>query len=115
MASRRHFSFFWMPYSDSAETLFLESPGGVDLSDHGFIKRYDERDADAVPTVETDLAAGAFRRRIDRPYRIYPDPPFQGEIVQRELEYMVRPSTARRHSWHSGHWSSTADRGTTSR
>jgi FAD-linked oxidoreductase len=89
MASRRHFSFFWMPYSDSAEALFLESPDGVDLADHGFIKRYDERDADATPAVETDLAAGAFRRRMDRPYRIYPDPPFQGEIVQRELEYMV--------------------------
>jgi FAD-linked oxidoreductase len=89
MASRRHFSFFWMPYSDSAETLFLESPDGIDLADHGFIKRYDERDPDAALAVETDLAAGAFRRRIDRPYRIYPDPPFQGEIVQRELEYMV--------------------------
>jgi len=89
MAGRRHFSFFWMPYSDSAEMLFLESPDGLDLADHGFIKRYDERPADAVPALETGRGTRALRRRIDRPYRIYPDPPFQGEIVHRELEYMV--------------------------
>ena len=89
MAARRHFSFFYMPYSDSAEMLFLESPGGMDLADHGFVKRYDERDADAAPGTGTDLPPGAFRRRTDRPYRIYPDPPFEGEVVHRELEYMV--------------------------
>jgi FAD/FMN-containing dehydrogenase len=89
MAARRHFSFFYLPYSDSAETLFLESPGGMDLADHGFVKRYDERDAGTPPGEGADLPPGAFRRRTDRPYRIYPDPPFEGEIVHRELEYMV--------------------------
>ena len=28
-------------------------------------------------------------RRVDRPYRIYPDPNFEGVIVNRELEYFV--------------------------
>jgi D-arabinono-1,4-lactone oxidase len=89
MASHRHFSFFWLPFSNSAEMIFLESPDGADLADHGFIKRYDERDADAGPTVKTSLAARGYRRRIDRPYRIYPDPLYEGDIVHRELEYMV--------------------------
>lgn len=89
MAARRHFSFFYLPFSDSAEMLFLESPGGMDLADHGFVKRYDERDQDARPGTGTDQPPGAFRRRTGRPYRIYPDPPFEGEIVHRELEYMV--------------------------
>jgi FAD-linked oxidoreductase len=102
MAGRRHFSFFWMPYAASAELLFLSAPDGTDLADHGFVKRYDmvgaasvaessDRDpsgADVGRDAEPH-APGAFRRRVDRPYRIYPDPPFDGEIVHRELEYMV--------------------------
>ncbi len=90
MASRRHFSFFWLPYSDSAETLFLESTGGMDLADHGFVKRYDERDAGCRAAVEhrtcrrgrsaggLTVRTGSTRTRL-----------FEGEIVQRELEYMV--------------------------
>ena len=62
----------------------------MDLADHGFVKRYDERDAGRRRRASArDLPPGAFRRRTDRPYRIYPDPPFEGEIVHRELEYMV--------------------------
>jgi hypothetical protein len=49
------------------------------------VKLYDELPASSLD--DGGSAAGA--DRLDRPYRIYPDPDFEGEIVGRELEYMV--------------------------
>jgi FAD/FMN-containing dehydrogenase len=83
MSTRRHFSFFWMPAADSPDRLFMEYPEGLDMTDRARVKLYDEMPASSLP----GEAPGA--GRLDRPYRIYPDPDFQGEIVMRELEYMV--------------------------
>jgi hypothetical protein len=87
MRDRRHFSFFWMPSAESADLLFMETPAGMDMADHALVKRYDELPADAADAPEAHRRNGT--RRIDRPYRIYPDPDLVGEIVTRELEYMV--------------------------
>lgn len=83
MAQRRHFSFFWMPFADSPDTLFMDYPEGMDMGDKAMVKLYDELPLDALDT------GPAGYTRLDRPYRIYPDPDFQGEIVNRELEYFV--------------------------
>lgn len=88
-ANRRHFSFFWMPASDSPDRLFMEYPDGMDMADHSRVKLYDELPAEVLDgDVEAMIRAEGFTR-LDRPYRIYPDPDFQGEIMMRELEYMV--------------------------
>ena len=87
MANRRHFSFFWMPYDDSPDELFMEYPEGMHMADHALVKLYDERDA---AEIDQDRTPGnEHYSRLDRPYRIYPDPDFEGVIVMRELEYMV--------------------------
>jgi FAD/FMN-containing dehydrogenase len=85
MSNRRHFSFFWMPAADSPDRLFMEYPDGLDMTDWARVKLYDELPASSLD--DRGSAAGA--DRLDRPYRIYPDPDFQGEITMRELEYMV--------------------------
>jgi hypothetical protein len=85
MSSRRHFSFFWMPSADSPDRLFMEYPDGLDMTDRARVKLYDEMPASSLD--DSAVPPGVGRR--DRPYRIYPDPDFQGEIVMRELEYMV--------------------------
>jgi hypothetical protein len=85
MSSRRHFSFFWMPAADSPDRLFMEYPDGLDMTDWSRVKLYDEMPASSLDGGTTPPEQG----RLDRPYRIYPDPDFQGEIVMRELEYMV--------------------------
>jgi len=85
MSHRRHFSFFWMPAADSPDRLFMEYPDGLDMTDWSRVKLYDELPASSLD--DGGSAAGA--DRLDRPYRIYPDPDFEGEIVGRELEYMV--------------------------
>jgi hypothetical protein len=85
MSNRRHFSFFWMPAADSPDRLFMEYPDGLDMTDWSRVKLYDELPASSLD--DGGSAAGA--DRLDRPYRIYPDPDFEGEIVGRELEYMV--------------------------
>ena len=85
MSNRHHFSFFWMPAADSPDRLFMEYPDGLDMTDWARVKLYDELPASSL--AERGSAAGA--DRFDRPYRIYPDPDFQGEITMRELEYMV--------------------------
>jgi FAD/FMN-containing dehydrogenase len=84
MAHRRHFSFFWMPYDDSPRSLFMDWPAPVGPGDSALVKLYDE-----VPRVSLGSAPDPKFRRVDRPYRIYPDPDFEGTIVNRELEYMV--------------------------
>jgi FAD/FMN-containing dehydrogenase len=86
MASRRHFSFFWMPAADSPDRLFMEYPDGLDMTDWSRVKLYDELPASVLDDTGHGLAGAD---RLDRPYRIYPDPDFEGEIVMRELEYMV--------------------------
>lgn len=86
MANRRHFSFFWMPYSDSPDELFMDYPEGMDMADHALVKLYDEAPASAID--ESGAKPDEYDR-VDRPYRIYPDPDFEGTIVMRELEYMV--------------------------
>ena len=85
MSSRRHFSLFWMPAADSPDRLFMEYPDGLDMTDWSRVKLYDEMPASSL----SDGTAPPEQGRLDRPYRIYPDPDFQGEIVMRELEYMV--------------------------
>lgn len=85
MTSRRHFSFFWMPSADSPDRLFMEYPDGLDMTDWARVKLYDERPASSLDS-DADTAG---QGRLDRPYRIYPDPDLVGEIVMRELEYMV--------------------------
>jgi FAD-linked oxidoreductase len=87
-ANRRHFSFFWMPYSDSPDSLFMDHPEGVDMADRAMVKLYDERPLADLDAPAAARAAGGYDR-LDRPYRIYPDPDFEGEIVNRELEYFV--------------------------
>jgi FAD/FMN-containing dehydrogenase len=85
MSNRRHFSFFWMPAADSPDRLFMDYPDGLDMTDWARVKLYDELPASSAD--ERGSAPGV--DRLDRPYRIYPDPDFQGEIAMRELEYMV--------------------------
>jgi FAD/FMN-containing dehydrogenase len=85
MSTRRHFSLFWMPAADSPDRLFMEYPDGLDMTDWSRVKLYDEMPASSLAGGTTPPEQG----RLDRPYRIYPDPDFQGEIVMRELEYMV--------------------------
>jgi FAD/FMN-containing dehydrogenase len=87
MRDRRHFSFFWMPYSNSPESLFMTTPPGMDMADRALVKLYDELPRDVLDEPAPALRLDA--TRVDRPYRIYPDPDFEGEIVNRELEYMV--------------------------
>jgi FAD-linked oxidoreductase len=87
MSSRRHFSFFWMPAADSPDRLFMDYPDGLDMTDRSRVKLYDELPATSLDERGSVHAVRA--DRVDRPYRIYPDPDFQGEIVMRELEYMV--------------------------
>lgn len=85
MNEHRHFSFFWMPYEDSPELLFLDTPDGLSMGDRAMVKIYDQLD---IEEIDQNEAHGEHGRR-DRPYRIYPDPDFEGEPVNRELEYMV--------------------------
>jgi len=85
MSTRRHFSLFWMPAAGSPDRLFMEYPDGLDMTDWSRVKLYDEMPASSLADGTTSPEQG----RLDRPYRIYPDPDFQGEIVMRELEYMV--------------------------
>lgn len=87
MSGRRHFSFFWMPAADSPDRLFMAYPDGLDMTDWSRVKLYDELPASSLDNDGRAMPAGT--NRLDRPYRIYPDPDFQGEIVMRELEYMV--------------------------
>jgi FAD/FMN-containing dehydrogenase len=84
MANRRHFSFFWMPYAGSPGSLFMDWPSPVGPGDCALVKLYDE-----VPRVSLSTVPDPAYRRVDRPYRIYPDPDFEGVIVNRELEYFV--------------------------
>ena len=70
MSHRRHFSFFWMPAADSPDRLFMEYPDGLDMTDWSRVKLYDELPASSLD--DGGSAAGA--DRLDRPYRIYPDP-----------------------------------------
>lgn len=92
MSSRRHFSFFWMPSADSPGRLFMAYPDRQDMTDWARVKLYDEMPASSLNDKDRAVPAGI--DRLDRPYRIYPDPDFQGEIVMRELEYRRRsPST----------------------
>jgi FAD/FMN-containing dehydrogenase len=84
MASRRHFSFFWMPHADSPASLFMDWPTALTPGDSALVKLYDE-----VPFAALNQPADPYYCRVDRPYRIYPDPDFEGPIVNRELEYMV--------------------------
>jgi FAD/FMN-containing dehydrogenase len=74
-----------MPAADSPDRLFMEYPDGLDMTDWSRVKLYDEMPASSL----ADGTAPPEQGRLDRPYRIYPDPDFQGEIVMRELEYMV--------------------------
>jgi hypothetical protein len=90
-ASRRHFSFFWMPASDSPATVFLQHPPGLDMADRGVVKLYDE----VKPSEITATLARGMHERVDRAYRVYPDPDFEGPIVSRELEYMVPAAKGR--------------------
>jgi FAD/FMN-containing dehydrogenase len=85
MAHRRHFSFFWMPYDGSPGSLFMDWPAAVGPGDCALVKLYDE-----VPQSSLSSTPDPGYRRVDRPYRIYPDPDFEGVIVNRELEYFVR-------------------------
>ena len=88
MADRRHFSFFWMPYSDSPDSLFMDYPVGMDMADCAMVKLYDELPTSALNPANHPTASAGYTR-LDRPYRIYPDPDFEGVIVNRELEYFV--------------------------
>ncbi len=89
-ANRRHFSFFWMPAADSPDRLFMEYPEGMNMADRSRVKLYDEMPAEVLDDSGlTQLISERGFTRLDRPYRIYPDPDFQGEIQMRELEYMV--------------------------
>ena len=85
MAHRRHFSFFWMPYDGSPRSLFMDWPATVGPGDCALVKLYDE-----VPRESLSSVPDPKYRRVDRSYRIYPDPDFEGVIVNRELEYFVR-------------------------
>ena len=89
MSNRRHFSFFWMPASDSPDRLFMEYPEGLDMADWSRVKLYDEMPTSSLDGQSASADGEPGPGRLDRPYRIYPDPDFQGEIVMRELEYMV--------------------------
>jgi hypothetical protein len=57
------------------------------MTDWARVKLYDELPASSLDESNNARHSGA--DRLDRPYRVYPDPDFQGEIVMRELEYMV--------------------------
>ena len=90
VAARRHFSFFWMPFRDSHDLIHLECPAGLDMTDRSMVKLYDERPVESIgPRGERAEPTPHGLNRLDRPYRIYPDPDFTGEVVHRELEYMV--------------------------
>ena len=91
MSSRRHFSFFWMPAADSPDRLFMDYPDGLNMADWSRVKLYDEAPVSALNSRAAAQAAQSESGpgRLDRPYRIYPDPDLEGEIVMRELEYMV--------------------------
>jgi FAD/FMN-containing dehydrogenase len=61
----RHFSFFWLPSTDSAALYGLAVPPGVDVSDTCFVRLYDE----AGPDESDDDTP---ERRIGAAWRIYP-------------------------------------------
>jgi FAD-linked oxidoreductase len=84
----RHFSFFYHPHAESPDRLFMPHPEGRSAEDMSMVKRYYERPVSDLEKAEGIIADEGYQR-FDRPYRIYPDPDFQGQIVMRELEYMV--------------------------
>ncbi len=74
----RHYSFFWMPFDDSAELYGLAEPG-VSLADRCHVKIYDEADPAQPDSLEP-------HRRVGPAHVIYPmiyEPNFH------ELEYFV--------------------------
>ena len=84
----RHFSFFYHPHAESPDRLFMPHPEGRSAEDMSMVKRYYEYAADDLDNAEKIIADEGYQR-FDRPYRVYPDPDFHGQIVMRELEYMV--------------------------
>ncbi|HEY0813671.1 MAG TPA: D-arabinono-1,4-lactone oxidase [Pseudonocardia sp.] len=84
----RHFSFFYHPHSESPDRLFMPHPEGRSAEDMSMVKRYYEHPADDLDKADAIVREAGYQR-FDRPYRIYPDPDFQGDIVMRELEYMI--------------------------
>lgn len=81
---RLHFSFFWMPATQSPSIFNMPVPEGEDIADRTYVKIYAE-----VP-LESGDHLSAFKElpqdRVDRPYRIYPE---AGTDIFHELEYMV--------------------------
>lgn len=84
----RHFSFFYHPHAESPDRLFMPHPEGRSAEDMSMVKRYYEYPADDLEKAPQIIADEGYQR-FDRPYRVYPDPDFHGQIVMRELEYMV--------------------------
>lgn len=82
IAEHRHFSFFWCPADHSVDLYQLPAPPDQPMSNHCYVKIYDE-----VEVTEPDgLVSDDVGNRTDRAYRVYPggyDEPFH------EMEYMV--------------------------
>lgn len=83
-ANNLHFSFFWMPASASPSIFHMNVPDGRDMADQVYVKIYVE--LPVLDAVDIDDMRRTTGRRIDRPYRIYPEIPTD---VFHELEYMV--------------------------
>ena len=81
LAKYRHFSFFWSPDRETADSLNLGYPSDVDVPSSAKVKLYESLPADATVNI-----GGPYGSRLDRGYRIYPEH-YDRTFV--EMEYMV--------------------------
>lgn len=78
--AHRHFSFFWLPFDESAPLYGIPVPEGTTGAGSCYVKIYDEARDDEPDDPTPD-------RRVDRAYRIYPMPDFEPNFY--EFEYYV--------------------------
>ena len=78
--AHRHFSFFWLPFDESAPLYGIPVPEGTTGAGTCYVKIYDEA-GDNEPDDDTP------DNRVDRAYRIYPMPDFEPNFY--EFEYYV--------------------------
>lgn len=78
--SHRHFSFFWLPFDESAALYGIPVPEGTTGAGTCYVKIYDDVAAGEPDDDTPD-------RRVDRAYRIYPMPDFEPNFY--EFEYYV--------------------------
>ena len=79
--THRNFSILWFPTHEAGVAFDLAPPDGSSAADVAFVKIYDVGPVDAGPIAQYGAV-----QRVDRSYRVYPDP---WEPQFYEMEYML--------------------------